>query len=106
MKQITKLCYLILVSSCVMFTNCTSEYKAIPGHDGIDGVDGLDGLDGQDASAAACISCHSNSHRDPIHAALEISGLGSFRSSLDTFDSILSKLGLITSIRPKFMSSE
>lgn len=66
MKRITKLCYLLLVASCIMFTNCTSEYKAIPGHDGIDGIDGLDGLDGQDASAAACISCHSASHRQPI----------------------------------------
>jgi len=73
MKRISKLCYLILAASSLLFFQCTSEYTAIPGADGKDGVDGLDGLDGQDTSAAACISCHSNSHRDPIHADFEVS---------------------------------
>ena len=63
MKRISKLCYLIIVTSSLMLTSCTSEYTPIAGIDGVDGVDGVDG------AAAECVACHSNSHREPIYAA-------------------------------------
>jgi len=77
MKRISKLLYLILAASSLLFFQCTSEYTAIPGEDG---KDGLNGLDGQDASAAACIACHSSSHRQPIIDSYIASGHGSGRS--------------------------
>ncbi|WP_242084190.1 hypothetical protein [Aestuariivivens sediminis] len=53
-----------------MLFQCTSDYTAIPGQDGIDGVDGLDGLDGLDGvGVQECIDCHSTSHRAGIFDA-------------------------------------
>jgi len=74
MKPFNKISYLIILMSSLMILGCThdTEYIAGPsGDDGINGIDGVDGLDGADGSAEVCIACHSNSKRDPIHAAYE-----------------------------------
>lgn len=80
MKNLKLICSFILVVSSLLFFQCTSEYIAIPGANGVDGIDGHDGLDGADASAAVCIACHSNTHRDPIRDAYAFSGHGSGNS--------------------------
>lgn len=72
MKNLNTLKYLMLVTSSIMFMQCTSEYTAIPGTNGVDGVDGIDGVGTQ-----ACIACHSDEHRNPIRADYELSGHGS-----------------------------
>ncbi|RED44720.1 hypothetical protein [Seonamhaeicola aphaedonensis] len=79
MKKLKLLQYLILIVSSLLLTNCTNDYIAIPGEDGIngeDGIDGVDGVDGADTSAEACINCHSSSHRSPIWTAYDMSAHG------------------------------
>jgi hypothetical protein len=64
MKTINMLKSLIILSTSVLFIQCTSEPVTIPGEDGVDGIDGT----------ASCVACHSNSNRDPIISAYAISG--------------------------------
>ena len=72
MKKFKLFSYLIVLSSCFMLLNCTSDEPIyVAGEDGSNGINGIDGIDG---SAAVCIDCHSNTHRDPIRAAYELSG--------------------------------
>ena len=61
MKTIKMLKSLIILSTSVLFIQCTSEPVTIPGEDGVDGT-------------ASCVACHSNSNRDPILSAYAISG--------------------------------
>ena len=74
MKNLKLIHYLVIVASSLMLFQCTDDYKAIPGQDGIDGINGIDGIDGVDASSAECVDCHSNTHRDPINDAYALSG--------------------------------
>jgi len=69
MKKLRLIRYLVIVVSGILFTQCTSEYKAIEGQAGINGMDGVDGVDGVDGSAAVCIDCHSYTHREGIYDA-------------------------------------
>ncbi|WP_338357847.1 hypothetical protein [Yeosuana marina] len=73
MKNFKLILNLTIVVTSFMFFQCTSEYTPIAGADGKDGIDGVDGVDGADTSAEACIACHSNSHRDPIYTAYNLS---------------------------------
>lgn len=75
MKNFKILSYLFIAASSLVFMQCTSDYTAIPGEDGVDGIDGLDGVDGIDGvGVQVCIDCHSNEHRATIHDAYAISG--------------------------------
>jgi hypothetical protein len=87
MKNLKLIGFLMIIASSLMFIQCTTDTLVGPqgpagadgvdGIDGIDGIDGLDGLDGIDgldgASIAECIACHSDSFRDPIRAAFDLS---------------------------------
>ncbi|WP_242156015.1 hypothetical protein [Aestuariivivens sediminis] len=80
MKNLKLIINLIVITSSLMLFQCTSDYTAIPGQDGIDGVDGVDGLDGLDGldgvGVQECIDCHSTSHREGIFDAYLTSGHG------------------------------
>ena len=68
---------LIAILLSFTFIQCTTDYDVLSGPagaQGLAGADGAVGADGVDGSAASCISCHSNTHRDPIYAAYELSG--------------------------------
>jgi len=70
MKNFKLINYLLIAASGLVFMQCTSDYTAIPGKDGIDGVDGVDGVDGIDGvGTQVCIDCHSTSHREGIYDA-------------------------------------
>ncbi len=73
MKNQRLLGILIMLVSGFFFVQCTSD--PIPGPAGQDGIDGIDGVDGQDGvdGTASCISCHSNTAREPIMMAFEMS---------------------------------
>ncbi len=79
MKNLKLIGFLIILSSSLMFMSCETEYDVLQGPAGADGAtgaagdDGAAGADGVDGSAASCISCHSNTHREPIYAAYELS---------------------------------
>ena len=72
MKKLKLLGYLMIAISSLLFFQCTSKGYYV---DGTDGADGLDGLDGVDVTAT-CIACHSNSHRDSISNAYNLSKHG------------------------------
>ncbi|WP_242133701.1 hypothetical protein [Aestuariivivens marinum] len=80
MKNLKLIVNLIVVTSSLMFFQCTSDYTAIPGQDGengtngIDGVDGIDGIDG--VGTQVCIDCHSDTHRSGIWDAYLTSNHG------------------------------
>ena len=75
MKNFKLINYLLIAASGLVFMQCTSDYTAIPGQDGIDGIDGVDGVDGIDGvGTQVCIDCHSSTHRDPINDAYALSG--------------------------------
>lgn len=70
MKNFKFLSFLLIAATSLLFMQCTSDYTAIPGQDGINGDDGLDGIDGVDGvGAQECIDCHSSSHREGIYDA-------------------------------------
>ncbi|RLD40946.1 MAG: hypothetical protein DRI86_14355 [Bacteroidetes bacterium] len=76
MKKIQLLGFLMLITSSLLFIQCTHDpYQAVDGIDGVDGANGADGADGADGieGTASCVNCHSNSHRDSITAAYNIS---------------------------------
>jgi len=78
MKNFKFLSYLLIAASSLVFMQCTSDYTAIPGQDGLDGDNGLNGIDGIDGvGVQECIDCHANEHRDPINDAYAISRHGS-----------------------------
>jgi len=63
----------MVITSSLLFIQCTHDpYVPVDGVDGADGADGTDGEDGIEGTAA-CVNCHSNSHRDSITAAYNIS---------------------------------
>lgn len=75
MKNFKFLSYLLIAASSLVFMQCTSDYTAIPGQDGVDGIDGVDGVDGLDGvGVQVCTDCHANEHRDPINDAYAMSG--------------------------------
>ena len=72
-----RLLQLLMILASGFFFQCTSDpIPGPPGADGADGIDGIDGVDGVDGTAS-CISCHSNTKREPLLAAFELSGHGS-----------------------------
>ena len=74
MKNSRLMSFLVVIASSLLFVQCTSDPIAGPaGVNGIDGVNGVDGIDGVDAATASCVQCHSNTYRDPIYAAYELS---------------------------------
>lgn len=74
MKNSKLLSFLVIIASSLLFVQCTSDAITGPaGVDGVNGIDGVDGIDGADTSAESCIACHSNTHRDPIYAAYDLS---------------------------------
>ena len=74
MKNFKFLSYLLIAASSLVFMQCTSDYQAIPGQDGIDGIDGKDGIDGLDGvSAQVCIDCHNSTYRGEIQDAYDVS---------------------------------
>jgi hypothetical protein len=81
MKNFKFLSFLLIAASSLIFMQCSSDYTAIPGQDGINGIDGIDGVDGVDGidgvGVQECIDCHSSEHREPIHDEYAISGHGS-----------------------------
>ena len=88
MKNLKLIGFLMLLASSLMFIQCTTDTLVGPqgpagadgtnGVNGLDGIDGLNGLDGTDGldgeSIAVCIACHSDTHRDPIYSAFDLSG--------------------------------
>ena len=73
MKRINLIGYLMIVISSLLFIQCTSDPIPGPaGADGTNGTNGTDGVDGVDGSAASCIACHSDTHREPIIAAFDL----------------------------------
>ncbi|WP_242204005.1 hypothetical protein [Aestuariivivens insulae] len=75
MKNLKLIVNLIVITSSLMFFQCTSDYTAIPGQDGIDGVDGVNGVDGIDGvGVQQCIDCHASEHRNEIKDAYVLSG--------------------------------
>lgn len=78
MKNFKFLSFLLIAASSLIFMQCTSDYTAIPGQDGIDGIDGVDGVDGIDGvGVQECIDCHSSEYRNEIKEAYAISRHGS-----------------------------
>lgn len=79
MKNLKLIGFLIILASSLMFIQCTSDpIPGVAGADGIDGVDGIDGTNGVDGvGVQECIDCHSDTHRDPIYAAYDMSRHGS-----------------------------
>lgn len=81
MKNFKFLSFLLIAASSLIFMQCSSDYTAIPGQDGIDGIDGVDGVDGVDGmdgvGVQECIDCHSSANLEPIHDEYAISGHGS-----------------------------
>ena len=74
MKNFKFLSYLLIAASSLVFMQCTSDYTAINGQDGIDGENGMDGIDGIDGvGVQVCTDCHANEHRDPINDAYAMS---------------------------------
>jgi len=73
MKNVKLIGFLMLLSSSLMFIQCTSDAEiigpqgvaGINGTNGIDGTNGTNGADGVDGTAT-CVSCHSENHRTPI----------------------------------------
>ena len=66
----------VLLVTAVFLFNCTHDTEYITGPTGpagADGIAGADGADGAEGGVAVCIDCHSNTHRDPIRAAYELS---------------------------------
>ncbi len=76
MKNFKLIGFLIILASSFMFIQCTSDpIPGTAGVDGINGIDGTDGIDGVDGvGVQECIACHSDTHRDPIYAAYDLSG--------------------------------
>jgi len=74
MKKLKFIAFLIILSTSLIFVQCTNE--SVPGPEGVAGIDGLDGVDGIDGvdGTASCTSCHSNNHRDPINSSYLYSG--------------------------------
>ena len=81
MKNSKFLSFLLIAASSLIFMQCTSDYTAIPGQDGIDGIDGTDGTNGINGADGVgvqeCIDCHSSDYREPIHEAYAVSRHGS-----------------------------
>ncbi|OFY92752.1 MAG: hypothetical protein A3K10_17505 [Bacteroidetes bacterium RIFCSPLOWO2_12_FULL_31_6] len=83
MKKIKLIGLLMILTSSLMFIQCTSSLDEGPqGVAGVDGTDGTDGVDGVDGTAS-CVACHNESHREPIKASYELSkhGMGAELSS-------------------------
>ncbi len=72
MKNLKLISFLIILTSGLLFTQCTHDTvegpQGVAGIDGKDGTDGKDGKDGADATAS-CVECHSDSHREPIESS-------------------------------------
>ena len=78
MKNFKFLSFLLIAASSLIFMQCTSDYTAIPGQDGIDGIDGVDGIDGIDGvGVQECVDCHNTAYRETIHDAYALSRHGS-----------------------------
>lgn len=70
MKNYNLFSILLIFAVSLLMTQCTSD--PIAGPAGTDGMNGVDGADG----TASCIACHSESHRQPIMDAFDLSKHG------------------------------
>jgi hypothetical protein len=77
MKKIKLIGLLMILTSSLMFIQCTSDPiegpQGLAGIDGTDGTDGSDGVDGVNGTAS-CVACHNESHRTPIEESYAKSG--------------------------------
>jgi len=81
MKNLKLIGFLIIMSSSLMFIGCTTDYAEIAGPAGADGATGANGANGANGTDGAdglgiaeCVACHSDTHRDAIYKAFDLSG--------------------------------